>query len=504
MSWVTGAHNFKVGFAHGIATRDLTVTCRPNSNCLVYRFNNGIPNQLTQVAYPLHAVTKVPGDGGIYAQEKWTISRLTLNMGLRYDYEYMYFPASTNGPTLWAPNRNVSFPKTDFLAWKDISPRLGLAYDVKGDGKTALKISLNRYVSSFGYQSTFGNTSIPVLQLASTVTRTWADSNRDYVPDCDLRNPLANGECGTMSDTKFGNSTTTTAVDPEILRGWGRRAFDWEFSTSVQRALLPRLSAEVGYFRRWYGNPTVTQNRAVSSSDYSPYSFVAPSDPRLPNGGGYTVSDQYDLNPNKLGQVDNLMTFAKNFGRQIEHWNGVDMAVALRVASGVTLQGGVSTGRTLTDNCEIVQKINNPSPYNCRVETNFLTQAKFLGSYSVPKIDLQLSGTLQSLPGPQVQANYVVPAAAITPSLGRPPSAGSPTVNLLRAGTMYGERLNQLDLRFAKNLRFSGVRLALNLDLYNALNGNAVQQLNNSFASWQVPQIIQQSRFAKLSAQFNF
>jgi hypothetical protein len=512
MSWVTGAQNLKVGFTHGMATRDLNLTCRANSNCLVYRFNNGVPNQLTQVAYPFRSVTKVPGDGGIYVQEKWTIKRLTVNAGLRYDYEKIYFPESTNGPTLWTPNRNAVFPKVDFLSWKDISPRMGVAWDVTGDGKTALKVSMNRYVSSSGYQSTFGNSSNPVMLMASTVTRTWNDRttypagdsrNGNYVPDCDLLNVLANGECGTVSDTKFGNPTVTTVVDPDILRGWGKRAYNWEFSGSVQRAIAPRVSAEVGYFRRWYGNFNVTQNRATSSSDYSAYNVVAPSDSRLPSGGGYAISGLYDLNPNKLGLVDNFLTFAKNFGDQIERWNGVDLAVAVRVANGVTLQGGVSSGRTLTDNCEVQAKINNPSQYNCRVETNFLTQGKFLGSYAVPKIGVQISGTFQSLPGPQVSANYVVPASGII-GLGRPLSAGSPTVNLLQAGTVYGERLNQFDMRFSKNLRFSGTRLALNLDLYNALNDNAVQQQNNSFASWQVPQIIQQSRFAKISAQFNF
>jgi hypothetical protein len=504
MSWVTGAHAFKVGFAHGMATRDLTITCRENSDCLVYRFNNGIPNQLTQVAYPIHSVTKVPGDGGIYAQEKWTIDRVTLNMGIRFDYENIYFPESTTGPTRWAPSRNVSFPKTDFLSWKDISPRLNGAYDVSGDGKTAIKVSLNRYVSSFGYQSLFGNTSNPVMQMANTVTRTWNDGNRDYVPNCDLTNPFANGECGTMSDTKFGNSTVTTTVDPDILRGWGKRAYNWEFSATVQRALLPRLSAEVGYFRRTYGNPTVTQNRAVATSDYSPYGFTAPADSRLPGGGGQRIDGLYDLNPNKVGQVDNYLTFAKNFGEQVEMWQGVDVAVAARVRGGVTLQGGLSTGSTLNDNCEIVRQINNPSEYNCRTQTKYLTQVKFLGAYTIPRIDLQVSGTLQSVPGPVIAANYVVPAALIVPSLGRPLSSGAPTVNLVEPGTLYGERLNQLDLRFAKSLRAFGGRIALNLDLYNALNDNAVQQQNNSFGAWQVPQIIQQSRFAKISAQLNF
>jgi hypothetical protein len=501
LSYVTGAHAFKVGFSHGIATRDLTINCRINSDCLVYRFNNGIPNQLTQVAWPLRSVTKVPGDGGIYVQDKWTMDRLTLNPGLRFDYEFLYFAESHNGPTRWTPNRNASFPKTPFLAWKDISPRFGAAYDVFGDGKTAVKASLNRYVSSFGYQSTFGNTSAPAMLLASQVTRTWNDRDSDYVPDCDLLNPLSNGECGTMSNIRFGESAVTTVIDPDILEGWGKRAYNWEFSAGIQRELLPRLSAEFGYFRRWYGNQTVTQNRATTPADYSPYQFTAPLDPRLPGGGGYTVSGLYDLNPNRLGLVDNYLTFSKHFGDQVEQWSGFDLNVVARL-SEVMLQGGFSTGRSLNDNCNVV--VNNPSTYNCRVETNFLTQVKFVGLYTVPRVGVQLSGAFQSLPGPQISANYVVPAALITPSLGRPLSAGSPTVNLVEPGTMYGERLNQFDLRVSKQLRFGGVGVNLNLDAYNLLNANAVQQQNNSFASWQVPQIIQQARFAKISAQFSF
>src|SRR5262249_4598649 len=174
----------------------------------------------------------------------------------------------------------------------------------------------------------------------------------------------------------------------------------------VQYELTPRVGLDVGYFRRWYGNFQVTDNRAVSASDFSSYSVTAPSDPRLPDGGNYVVSGLYDLN--KLGQVDNFVTFADNYGKFIEHWNGVDVTVNARLQRGVILQGGVSTGRTSMDVCELRAAlpefnittpfaVNTTTPF-CHIDSNFLTQVKFVGSYTVPKIDVQFSGTFQSLP----------------------------------------------------------------------------------------------------------
>ncbi len=512
VSYVTGAHAMKVGFSDGWAERNLHVN--DNIYNLTYRFNNGVPNQLTQRATPYDNTTKQRADFGSYAQDRWTLKRATVNLGVRFDYYNSYFPEQHLGPARLVPTRNITFPETPLTHWSDITPRFGLAYDLFGNGKTALRTSLNKYVLGAALQGTFGDAANPVALLANQVTRSWndlfypvGDARRgNYLPDCDLTNTAANAECGVMSNTNFGKPILSTVYDPETLGGFGHRGFNWEFSTGIQQEVLPRLAVNVTYFRRWYGNFSITDNRAVVASDYSTFSITAPVDPRLPGGGGYAIAGLYDLNPNKVGLVDNYLTFSDSYGSQIEHWNGIDVTVNSRLRSGLLLQGGLSTGRTSTDSCELAPKVDNPSTRFCHVDTPFLTQVKLIGSYVVPKVAVQLSGTFQSVPGPQISANYNAPNASVQPSLGRALSGGAAnvTVNLIEPGTMYGQRSNQLDVRIGKTLKFAQARSTISVDLYNMLNANPVLSVNNNFAAWQVPQSILTARFAKFSVQFDF
>jgi hypothetical protein len=509
VSYVTGSHALKVGFLDTFGTRREDYT---NIDANVrYRFNNGVPNLITQVATPYGFRSNLGGELGVYAQDRWTLSRLTLNVGARFDYLNINFPEQSLGPGALVPNRNITFAQNDYLAWKDISPRVGATYDLFGSGKTALKINLGRYVLAQRLTSTYTNLGNPVNAMANLVTRSWNDRgglgvNGDYVPQCDLVNPLANGECGTISDLRFGQSIPSTVSDPEMLKGWGKRPDQWEFEASAAHQIAPRVGVEVGYFRRWYGNFTVTDNTLVTAADYSPFSITAPVNERLPGGGGYTVSGLYNLNPDKVGQVNNLFTLASNYGKQIEHWNGVDVNFNVRLRQGTLVQGGLSTGRTTTDNCDIAAKLDNPSQLYCHVDTAFLTQVKFLATYQVPKVDVNVAATFRSLPGPNILANYVASNALVQPSLGRPLSGGAAnvTVNLVEPGTLYGEQTNLVDLRFSKIFRFSKYRTSVNLDLANAFNSSGVTTLNNNYSTWQVPTGIHQARIAKLSAQFDF
>ena len=526
VSYITGAHSFKFGL--GDIFGDTSETDW-DVNPVSYRLNNGIPNQITMRAYPVQFVIDVDHQFGAFAQDRWTIDRLTVNAGLRLDWFKNHFPAQSIGPAALAPARNFTFPDTEGMDLKDLSPKLSAAYDLNGNGRTALKASLNRNVEPYTVGGIAGANN-PIVRLANTTTRSWTDGNNNYVPDCNLIVLTANGECGAVANTLFGSAGAQANFDPDVLRGWGKRLYNWEFSAGVQRQLMTGLSADATYFRRWYGNFTIIDNRAVTAADFTQFSITAPVDSRLPGGGGNVISGLYDINPNKFGQTDNITTFAKNFGTQVQMWNGVAFTVNARLPHEIILQGGVDTGTITQDVCDIRSKVPeytvadpysapvvaagtatstlnlaSPLSWHCHTERP-QTQVKLLGSYTVPMLGLQISSALQSIPGPDINAYYTATNAQIAPSLGRPLSGGAAnaTINLVSPGSMYGERLNQLDLRLARPVRLGRAKTTFQFDLYNALNVDAVTGINTNYASWLRPQAVILGRFAKLGVQLDF
>jgi hypothetical protein len=522
-SYVTGAHAFKFGGSNRsgwLNQREYDLS--PVS----YRLRSGVPNRITQRALGFWQAN-VKADLGLYAQDRWTRNKMTLNYGLRLDYFNNSYPEQHVGPTTLAPTRDITFPAQPGLgSLKDLSPRLGFAYDLRGDGKTALKASVNRYVLAMGPDVSFIQLANPSRNLVTSATRTWTDANRDYVPQCDLVNVRANGECGALSNANFGTVVTNLTYDTKTLTGWGKRNYNWEVSAGVQREIAPRISADLMYFRRWYGNFVVVNDLAVGPADFDKFTIAAPRDPRLPGGGGYPVIG-YDINPAKFGvAAQPFVTLASKYGKQTDHWDGFDATINARPRDGLFFQGGVSSGRRIEDVCDVATKvargtlsgaaIDSPNLQYCHRVEPMLTFVKGYGSYTIPKADVQVSGTYQTKPGPLVEAIYTATNAEVAPSLGRNLAGNAPSVDVHLlppgpytttnggSGTVHGDRLQQVDFRISKLLHFGGTRARANMDIYNALNSSAVLVQNDTFGSWQQPTEILIARFYKFSVQFDF
>jgi hypothetical protein len=305
------------------------------------------------------------------------------------------------------------------------------------------------------------------------------------------------------------------------------RPSDWQFGASIQQEVLPRVSAELGYHRRWFNGFTVTDNLASTAADYTPYSFTAPTHASLPGGGGYTVTS---VDPVRVfSGATNYTTFASDYGDMTQYWHGVDININARMRNGLVVQGGTSTGRGVRDQCEITAKVPEilfaagvwQQASSCKVVEPWLTQVRGLVAYNIPKVDVAVSASFQLKPGTlgiggndqatnggSIAANYVVANATAQPSLGRPLTSGQNTVNLLVPGELYGDRINQVDMRFGKNLRFGRTRTLVALDLYNLLNSNAGLTYQQGFtgvgSAWLNPQTLLMPRFMRFNVTFDF
>jgi hypothetical protein len=522
-SYVTGAHSMKFGYQGGHLIDDQFV--QTNDQFVTFRVNNLVPNLITENINQIPTKQRVRY-AAFYAQESWTINRMTLQGALRYDRAWSYFPEVTVGPVRFLPNP-IDYPKTSGVTgYNDITPRLGMAYDLFGTGRTSLKLNVGRYLQAAQNGLAYA-TLRPSGRLSTTVTRAWTDTDRDFVPDCDLMNPLANNggdACAQVSDLGFGTERFTSDLDDKLVSGWGVRPGGWQIGASIQQQLLPRVSAEIGYTRRWLTNFTWDNNVLQATDQFDMFSITAPNDTRLPEEArARTIGGLYNVQQGVASQVNNVTMLAEDAGGTYSQmYNGILLNLSARMRNGLTFQGGLNTGTTSTDYCAVravspeytVLLAQNPTNPWCNTSTGWVTRYTGLGTYTIPTVDVLVSGTFRSDKGSPLAANMVFTSNQTT--LGRPFANSAPnvTVNLVEPGTLYGDRVNEIDVRFAKILPFGRTRTNVGFDIYNILNANPILTYNQAFnpvisttnlsSNWLAPQSTLQPRFLKFSAQIDF
>jgi hypothetical protein len=538
-SYVTGSHSFRFGAT--LTNGDWKEFRTWTGDVQPITYNAGAPQSVT-LRLPNERANGIDRDLGLYAQDRWSLGRVTLNLGVRFDQfigetrESKVLPSRHGeGATFGDCDDGVVDPRDLCTGrvqnWKDFSPRIGFAMDVFGNGRTALKASFARYVA--GQQIAFVNQVNPIGALTASDQRIWTDRDGNGLPLDANGNIQFNELTNSASTPTFGRLTVPTVqYSPDLLEGWGVRPYNLEYTIAAQHQLADRVSINGGYYRRSFGNITITDDLRYDINSYNSVCITAPTDPDLPGGGGFQVCGIQDLKPEVFAQnlpANSLIRFASDYGDFTNMYQGYDINIEMRPRSSVFLRGGVAATSRTFDNCEIlaagVDGVDAGSfeqypdgSKGCHREYGFRPDVKFSGSYILPW-DIQLAGTYQFSrgvqtggAGPSILASWAVTNAVAQQQIGRPWAGGvaSRTVQLISEGKDYGEHnLSQLDIKLAKRFTFGQTRLRVDFDLYNVFNSSWPYTVNTTYAntatsSWLRPTNVLQSRFFKLGAQFSF
>jgi hypothetical protein len=455
-----------------------------------------------------------------YGEDQWTWKRFTLSAAVRYDHATSGYGSTCVGPNQFVLTGYCTQPSNG-VSYNDLTPRWGVVWDVRGDGKTSVKWNMGKYLNAATISGIYQDLN-PARRTVNTVRRNWNDANGNRLVDCNLLNPATNGECTTfafpfndiarfgkdpLSLDASGNAVGLNTIPcgrteqgisaalqsycnqygESLLSGWGRRRSEWQFGLGIQREILPRLSAEFVFNRRNYFNILVSDqlgvgcdrfngtqavracqdgNLAYANPSYDFYTVTAPVDPRLPNGGGYKILGLNDLKTAAPIGPPTAQTFMNELNYT---WNGFDTNFAWRGPGGFHVQGGTSTGRTQRDTCYASLDAPNVrgregAEYlaGCKTLTPWQTTVKGSASYNIPKVDVLVSTVFQSQPGTELTANltYDKSEVAWSPASASRVTSPCPTNPALGLGCFVG--INNINV-FANTV---SIPLYLNNEAY--------------------------------------
>jgi len=454
VAYVTGSHSIKTGVA---MKWGYALINQAGSMDIEQQYRNGVPASALIRNTPLESRAELGADLGIYVQDSWRMGRLTLNPGVRFEYLNGRLPEQDAPAGRWIPARSFAtvgaMPNT-----KDIAPRIGAAYDLFGNGKTAVKGSVGRYMEQIG--QSFASRYNPMVSATASVN--WTDLNgndlADAAPGCTYL--VAGCELNLAQVPSNFGVRRNRNPDPDLPR-----AYQMLYNISVQHELLPRIAVGGGFTRRDFYDIFYTNNLDVP---FTAYTKVDLPDPR---GNGQTVP-VYNLNPAFLGKVNELDTVSDN----AKTFNAIDLSIQARLPHGASLGAGTSTGRQVAATCQVT----DPNSLQYCDENGYIpfrTQFKMNGILPLP-YDIRVSGIFQSTLGAEFITQYRVDRTVL-PTL----TQSFVNVRLTEPGSRYYDRINQLDFSVAKTFKFKNIQVSPQVDLFNALNAAPVLTGNTTFGS---------------------